>query len=47
VAGSIPDEVIGIFHSLNPFGRATALGSIKPLTVEYQGYLLWVKVAGP
>jgi hypothetical protein len=27
VAGSIPNEVIGNFHSSNPFGRIMALGS--------------------
>jgi hypothetical protein len=32
VAGSIPDGVIGIFHSHNPFGRTVALGSTQPLT---------------
>ena len=47
MAGSIPDGVIGIFYSLNPSGRTVALGSTKPLTIEYQGYLLRVKVAGP
>ena len=31
-AGSIPDGVIGIFHSHNPFGRTMALGSTHPLT---------------
>jgi hypothetical protein len=31
VAGSIPDRVIGIFHSHNPFGRTMALGSAQPL----------------
>jgi hypothetical protein len=32
VAGSIPDGVIGIFHSHNPSGRTIALGSTQPLT---------------
>ena len=32
VAGSIPDGVIGIFHSHNPSDRTTALGSTQPLT---------------
>jgi hypothetical protein len=27
VADSIPDEVIGIFHGLNPSGRIMAVGS--------------------
>jgi hypothetical protein len=30
-AGSIPDEVIGIFNWHNPFSRTMALGSIQPL----------------
>jgi len=32
VAGSIPDGVIGIFHSLNPSGRTMAQGYTQPLT---------------
>jgi len=32
VAGSIPDGIIGIFHSHNPSGRTMALGSNQPLT---------------
>jgi hypothetical protein len=32
VAGSIPDCVIGIFHSHNPSGRTMALGLTQPLT---------------
>ena len=32
VAGSIPDDVIGIFHLHNPFDRNMALGSTQPLT---------------
>jgi hypothetical protein len=32
LAGSIPDGVIGIFHSRNPSGRTMALGSTQPLT---------------
>jgi hypothetical protein len=31
VAGSIPDGVIGIFHSRNPSDRIIALGSTQPL----------------
>ena len=31
VAGSIPDGVIGIFHSHNPSGCTMALGSTQPL----------------
>ena len=32
VAGSIHDEVTGIFQWLNPSGRTMALGSTQPLT---------------
>jgi len=32
VAGSIPDGVIGIFHSHNPSGRTVSLGLTQPLT---------------
>ena len=32
VAGSIPDGVIGIFHSHNPSDRTMALGSTQPVT---------------
>jgi hypothetical protein len=32
VAGSIPDEVIGIFNCPNPSSRTMALGSTQPLT---------------
>jgi hypothetical protein len=32
VAVSIPDGVSGIFQSLNPSGRTTAVGSTQPLT---------------
>jgi hypothetical protein len=32
VAGSIPDPLIGIFHSHNPSDRTMALGSTQPLT---------------
>ena len=31
VAGSISDQVGGIFHSLNPSGRTKTLGSSQPL----------------
>ena len=31
-AGSNPDGVIGIFHSLNPSGRIMALRSTQPIT---------------
>jgi hypothetical protein len=30
VTGSIPDDVIGIFHLHNPSGRTMALGSTQP-----------------
>jgi hypothetical protein len=47
VAGSIPDEVIVIFHWLNPSGRTMALG-FNPSSNknEYQAYLRGVKAAG-
>jgi hypothetical protein len=32
VAGSIPDEVIGLFNRPNPSSRTMALGSTQPLT---------------
>jgi hypothetical protein len=32
VAGSISDDVIGIFHWQNPSGRTMALGLTQPLT---------------
>jgi hypothetical protein len=32
VAGSIPDEVIGIFNTPNPFSRTMTLRSTQPLT---------------
>jgi len=32
VAGSIPNGVIGIFHSHNPSGRTVAPGFTQPLT---------------
>jgi hypothetical protein len=31
VAGSIPNDVIGLFHWHNPFGRTMALGSTQSL----------------
>ena len=40
-AGSIPDDVIGIFHCLIPFGRKMTRGSTQPVTkTEYQEYSL-------
>jgi hypothetical protein len=32
VAGSIPDDVIGILHGHDPSDRTMALGSTQPLT---------------
>ena len=32
VAGSIPDDIIGIFHWYNPSGRTTSMSSTQPLT---------------
>jgi hypothetical protein len=47
VAGSIPDDVIGIFHWHNPFGRTMVLGSIQPLTEMSTNSISWrVKAAG-
>jgi len=47
VAGSIPDSVIGIFHSQNPSGRTMALGLIQPLTEMSTRNISWgVKVVG-
>jgi hypothetical protein len=34
--GLIPDEVTGFFNLTNPSSRTMALGSIQPLTDEYQ-----------
>ena len=47
VAGSIPDGVSGIFHSLNPSGRTMALGSAQLLTEMSTRNISWgVKAAG-
>jgi hypothetical protein len=47
VAASIPDDVIGIFHWHNPFGRTMALGSTQPLTEMCTRNISWgVKPAG-
>jgi hypothetical protein len=43
VAGSIPDGVIGIFHSHNPSGRTMALGSTQPLTEMSTRDISWGK----
>jgi hypothetical protein len=41
VAGSIPDGVIGIFHSHNPFDRSMALGSTQPLAEMSTRSISW------
>jgi hypothetical protein len=47
VAVSIPDGVIGIFHSHNPSDRTMALGSTRPLTEMSTRSISWgVKAAG-
>jgi hypothetical protein len=47
IVGSIPDGVIGIFHSYNPSGRTIALGLAEPLTKMSTRNLSWmVKAAG-
>jgi hypothetical protein len=46
VVGSIPDDVIGIFHWHNPSGRTMALGLTASNRNEYQEYFLEVKAAG-
>jgi hypothetical protein len=43
VAGLIPDDVIGIFHWYNPFGRTMALGSTQPLTEMSTRNISWGK----
>jgi hypothetical protein len=46
-AGSIPDDVIGIFHWHNPSGRTVALGSTQPATEMSTRNISWgVKAAG-
>ena len=46
-AGSILDDVIGIFHWRNPSGRSMALESTKPLTEKKtRDILCGVKAAG-
>jgi hypothetical protein len=40
VAGSIPDDGIGIFHSHNPFSRTVALGIDSVDRNEYHKYFL-------
>ena len=47
VAGSIPDGVIGIFHSHNPSGRTMVLVLTQPLTEMSTSNISWeVKTAG-
>ena len=47
VTGSIPDGVIGIFHSHNPSGRTMALVLTQPLTEMSTRNISWgVKAAG-
>ena len=47
VAGSIPDGIIGIFHSLHPSGRTMALGLTQSLTEMSTRNIFWgVKAAG-
>jgi hypothetical protein len=41
VDGSIPDGVIGIFHSLNPTGRPVALRSTQPVTEMSTRHVSW------
>ena len=41
VAGSIPDGVIGIFHSHNPSDRTMALGSTQHLTEMSTRSISW------
>ena len=46
VAGSIPDDVIGIFHWQNPCGHTLALRSTASNGNEYQEYFEGVKTCG-
>jgi len=47
VAGSIPDDVIGIFHCYNPSDRSMDLGSTQPLTEMSTRSISWgVKTTG-
>jgi hypothetical protein len=47
VAGSIPNDVTGIFHWHNPSGHTMALGPTKPLTeMSTRNIFLEVKAAG-
>jgi hypothetical protein len=42
VSGSIPDGVIGVFHSHNPSGRTMALESTQRLTEMSTRDIFWV-----
>ena len=42
VAGSIPDDVISIFHLHKPSGRTMALELTQPLTEMSTRYIFWV-----
>ena len=47
VAGSIPNDVTGIFHWHNPSGRTVALGLTQPVTEMSTRNISWgVKAAG-
>jgi hypothetical protein len=46
VAGSIPDDITGIFHWHNPSSRIMALGLTQPLTKNIPGIFPGVKAAG-
>ena len=47
VAGSIPDDVIGIFHRHNPSSRIMSLGLNQPLTeMSTRNISYGVKAAG-
>jgi len=46
VAGSISDDVIGIFHCYNPPDRITVLGSTQPLKEMSTRKILGVNAAG-
>jgi hypothetical protein len=47
VAGSIPDDVIEIFHLHNPFSCIMAMGLVQPLTEMSTMNISWeVKAAG-
>jgi hypothetical protein len=41
IAGSIPDDVIRIFHLRNPSGRTMALGLTQPLSEMSTRNISW------